>query len=751
MLDWLPLWPRVEPLIAEAQHGRRLPPANASGWIGPIRSPLRDDEHPSFSVKPDTEGDPGGFADHATGKKGSLAELARQLGLDTRVSVARVPAPPPTPPEMTVEEFCRRRKLDRETLERTWRVSETVHQGRPALRFPTRQGIDRVKFLDGSLPKMTWGKKGGKADWYGLPLALDHGGRERLYLVNGEPSVWACAQSGVPAVCTGSGEGTPPTADLVRELCEAGVKRVAVVFDLDGPGREGAPKAVEVLRAAGLDAVALELPADLGHGGDVDDLHQLTGDDGLAAALAALPVLPSNVTRYEAAENINALIAFNASAQWPVLAPEARYGLLGEITNTIEPHTEADPVAILAQTVVAFGCAVGRTPYTVVEADHHGCNENVVLVGDTARGRKGTSAAYVRRLISMADEGFYEERVHSGLSSGEGLIWPIRDSISKYKSFPFTSKSGARGKQRGDAINAINALSQGEGAWEIVDPGVDDKRLLIQEGEFAQALKVLAREGNTLSPVLRNAWDSIKLSTLTKNSPARATDPHVSIIGHITGAELKRLLSETEAANGFANRFMWVCVRRSKMLPEGGNFTDRDAVPLADGLRQALDFGRRAGEIRRSGAARDLWASVYPGLTADRPGMLGSVTARAEAHVTRLSLIYAVLDRSKEITPDHLVAALALWNYCADSAAYLFGDALGDAVADELLTLLRQRPEGADRTEIYNHFQRNVPRHRITGALSALEAMGAAAMTREKGDAGRPREVWRALEVRRER
>ena len=141
---------------------------------------------------------------------------------------------------------------------------------------------------------MKWAGKGGTAHWYGLRLALDHGGRERLYLVNGEPGVWACAQSGVPAVCTCAGEGTPPTADLMRELREAGVERVVVVFDLDGPGREGAPEAVEALQAGGVEAVALELPADLGHGGDVDDLHRRTGDDGLAAALAALPTLPSN-------------------------------------------------------------------------------------------------------------------------------------------------------------------------------------------------------------------------------------------------------------------------------------------------------------------------------------------------------------------------------------------------------------------------------------------------------------------------
>ena len=295
MLDWLPLWPRVEPLIAEAQHGRRLPPANASGWIGPIRSPLRDDEHPSFSVKPDSEGDPGGWIDHATGKKGSLAELARQLGLDTRVSVARAPAPPPTPPtppEMTVEEFCRRRKLDRETLERTWRVSETTYKGRPALLFPTDIGRDRIKYLDDQKPKNDWMSGTGGRHLYGMAPAQEIGGAT-LYIGNGETAVWACIQSRVPAVCFAVGEGVGPTDEMVDQLKTSKFERFCLVYDLDEAGRKGAPKIVQILQAAGLDAVALQLPSDLGHGGDVDDLHRRTGDDGLAAALAALPVLPS--------------------------------------------------------------------------------------------------------------------------------------------------------------------------------------------------------------------------------------------------------------------------------------------------------------------------------------------------------------------------------------------------------------------------------------------------------------------------
>ena len=75
------------------------------------------------------------------------------------------------------------------------------------------------------------------------------------------------------------------------------------------------------------------------------------------------------------------------------------------------------------------------------------------------------------------------------------------------------------------------------------------------ESEFASVLRVSGRDGNTLSPVMRNAWDSGNLRILTKNNPVQASEAHISIIGHITRDELLRYMDNTEAANGFANRF----------------------------------------------------------------------------------------------------------------------------------------------------------------------------------------------------
>ena len=123
--------------------------------------------------------------------------------------------------------------------------------------------------------------------------------------------------------------------------------------------------------------------------------------------------------------------------------------------------------------------------------------------------------------------------------------------------------------------------------------------------------------------------------------------------------------------------------------------------------------------------------------------MLGAVTARSEAIVMRLATVYAVLDARTQIGAEHLNAALAVWKYCADSARYVFGDAVGDPVADELLEALRATPDGMTRTEIRDLFGRHRSGDRITAALRLLSTAGMVQMTtRETG--GRPVERWHA-------
>ena len=179
------------------------------------------------------------------------------------------------------------------------------------------------------------------------------------------------------------------------------------------------------------------------------------------------------------------------------------------------------------------------------------------------------------------------------------------------------------------------------------DSGASDKRRLIIEAEFAQILKVLAREGNTLSPVVRNAWDGKPLQTIAKNAPVRATGAHIAIIGHITKDELLRFVSGTELANGFVNRFLLVAVRRSQELPFGGRLDGTELERVRDATLAALRFASLPRQLTFDAEAT---GAVDRGLRAavrGEEGLLGAATRRAEAHVVRLAAIYATLDTSR--------------------------------------------------------------------------------------------------------
>lgn len=411
---------------------------------------------------------------------------------------------------------------------------------------------------------------------------------------------------------------------------------------------------------------------------------------------------------------------------WPApLADAAYYGLAGEIVRAIEPHSEADPAALLVQFLIGFGSMAGRGAHYRVGADYHYLNLFAVLVGATSKGRKGSAWTAIRQVLGAIDEEWDDDRVVSGLSSGEGVIHAVRDASEEQEAIrdPKTKK-----------VTGYQTIQ--------VDAGVTDKRLMVLEQEFASPLRVAERDGNILTAVLRQAWDTGKLRTLTRNRPAKATGAHISLVGHVTKDELLRYLTTTEAGNGFANRFLWICVRRSKLLPEGGELHKVDFAPILRRLNEAVRFARTAGELERDQQARELWCEVYPRLTEDRLGMFGAVTGRAEAIALRLSCLYAVLDCSPQIRIPHLVAALEVWRYCQNSARFIFGDALGDMVADRILEALRERTEGMTRTDISFLFDRHKSAQQISRALGALQTLGFIRSERDADTGGRPVERW---------
>ncbi len=251
------------------------------------------------------------------------------------------------------------------------------------------------------------------------------------------------------------------------------------------------------------------------------------------------------------------------------------------------------------------------------------------------------------------------------------------------------------------------------------------------------------RQGNNLSARLRDAWAGKPLGSMTKNTQTRCREPHVSVVGHITVEEVKRYLTATEMGNGFGNRFLWICVERQGCLPFGGNDVEIPIQTL-DALREVRSYAGDVGRLNWASETRPLWAKSYRRLSEGRPGLAGSMVARAEAQVTRLACLYAVLDKAWSVTPEHLAAALEIWRACEESIAFIFGQSIGDPVADEMLRELQARPEGMTRTAIRDFLGRHESTGRIAAALTSLHRLKLATVTYEASGRGRPQETWHA-------
>ncbi len=378
----------------------------------------------------------------------------------------------------------------------------------------------------------------------------------------------------------------------------------------------------------------------------------------------------------------------------------ALYGLAGDVVRLIAPQTEAHPASLLFSFFVAVGIALGNGVAWKIGGVPHSLRLFLVLIGVSGKGRKGTSWGVIRGVLETAlGADFYKDHVTTGLSSGEGLIAAVRDPVTKMV------------KGKGDTPEETT-----------IDEGVKDKRLIVLESEFGRTLKVMQREGSTLSAVIRQAWEigaNDALNVLTKVRTT-ATGAHVGIVGHCTRDELLRYLEDTETANGFANRFLWVGTRRVRELPFGGNPDALAMGRLGERLRDALQWvAQTDGVLTWHTDTRPLWAAIYGELSEGSSGLTGAVTSRAESYVMRLAGLYAVLDKSLEVRPEHLQASMAAWQYCADSVAGIFGRRTGDVIADAILEQLRISKR-LTRTQVSEIFKKNQSAGAIDRAVQLL-------------------------------
>jgi Protein of unknown function (DUF3987) len=403
---------------------------------------------------------------------------------------------------------------------------------------------------------------------------------------------------------------------------------------------------------------------------------------------------------------------------------EAFYGIAGEVTEIICRNSELRPEAVLAQFLCIFGNMLGGGLYKTQE-DDHGTVINVAIVGRTGDGAKGGSLKAVKRLVSAIDQKFFSDNLSGGHNSAEAILGEICDEDTAF------DKNG-----------------------EIVtlEEDVPDKRMVIVEEELSRIFQMGKRDGNTMSEILRQFYDKPKVvKALSRKSRLKATDPHVSILGHITPEGLKSSMPNVEVFNGFANRFTFIASQRtcSNPEPEVLDWRSGELLKKVTYLTELVGKVRPHDECKNnprhelgfSPDGREKWRQIYHKLSRESSGksqLQGALLARAKPTMLRLSMIYAVLDCSFVIQPEHLDAACALWDYSVASANWAFGQNSGNPDADKIHTALRRAgKKGLTLTQIsVDVFSRHKPASDIREALSYLKVSDLARVDVKK------RETW---------
>lgn len=423
--------------------------------------------------------------------------------------------------------------------------------------------------------------------------------------------------------------------------------------------------------------------------------------------------------------------------EWPVFSFDACPGILGEFVKLATRDSEADPAAVCITALVRFSAEVyghipDKGPHIYVGETVHPPRLFAVICGNSSKARKGTSRHPVTKLFGhehcyladLREWGLPLPARESGgpLSTGEGLAHHVRDETDEER----------ERRQRQNPNEPIREKG--------------DKRLIIQDEEFASGLACTKREGNTLSMGIRCFWDSGDYAPLTKNNPVTVRGAHINIITHITMQELAVCLGDVQAVNGFGNRFLWICARRSKLVALPSRMPESELSPLQREMWRLVAQAQKRGAMNMNGNALELWESIYPDLSQEHTGLAGSIINRAEAQTLRLALVYALLDGQGAIGENHLKAALAMWRYAQDSALYIFGDRAADPLEERILEILKQGPLSA--TELSAALNRNVPKERLQPLLQQMEAQRLISVTQIKPNGrGRTKIIFTLHEI----
>ncbi|MEU5299698.1 DUF3987 domain-containing protein [Streptomyces noursei] len=414
----------------------------------------------------------------------------------------------------------------------------------------------------------------------------------------------------------------------------------------------------------------------------------------------------------------------------PHLDKKAWHGIAGEILEYVSPDTEADPAGILATLMSSFSCMVGHDRIVHGPVKQR-VNVWTILIGDTGEGRKGTATDRALEILHKVNSSFFKNNTTTSLSSGEGLIYSVRDGMDE------------------------DEIARREDNGQKVDYGVDDKRLLVMSTEFATIMQ--KTHGSTLGPVMRDAWDGKTLNIHSMDAEV-ATDPHITIMGHVTGQEFADRQKATEMAGGTWNRFSPIFVHRPHEIPwpEDPDDWEQRLEDFAMRLRDAVNrAGREDGPVVWSKEAQLLYRREIYREYANTSGdseVMKQFTTRRLPSLVRAAGVYALMDGRDVVSLEDLEAAKAFVDYSIASARFVLGEFMSGSSARAVLSaeereaqdkeilaeaLMKAGVEGLTRTHIN---QKTLKYRRKKPEIdSFIEDLGLVVVKRVSG--GRPTEI----------
>jgi hypothetical protein len=380
-----------------------------------------------------------------------------------------------------------------------------------------------------------------------------------------------------------------------------------------------------------------------------------------------------------------------------------------------------------------FGNAIGRQPHVTFYGHDEPARLFTLIVGKWARGRKGTAFNAVRKLFLPAEPEWAAQRIEPGLQSPEAMIEAVADSPN------------------------------------------GDPRLFILETEFARMIQTMSAT-KRFSSQLRTAYDGETLSRKrVRQPPLMSTQHNISLLGMITPGELIAL---QKLSGGLESRMLYIYsapARKTNVDP----FTENENETfLADRVRSAINvaWGRILentdpisaelaemrgiapnSKYRIADDVVDNWKSaIEPEIEAlaDRIGEdFERYTARGQTQVVRIALAYALADEASEIGWVHIRAAMALWEFCANSARRIFSvpdnpePKINPKQQGKVFDyLLEQYPDWSTTLEITKGvLSNNVA---ATAIMEDLEEQGLIESRKiKKGGQGRPAVEYRVIEI----